>query len=318
MIAPVRLAQECHRLGLGEEEALGLAVSGGPDSLALLILAQQIMPASIKVATVDHGLRAEAAEEAAHVAAICADLGVPHATLNVTVPAGGNVMARARAERYSALGAWAAREGLRHVATAHHADDLAETLLMRLNRASGIRGLGAMRERAMMPGRSDIMLLRPLLSATRAELVTVVERAGLTAAEDPSNLDPAYDRARVRKGLAEADWLDPMRLAASAVHLRDVADVLEFGARHEFAAQVSMSEDGRQLAYNPAAPRAVRFRVLEEVVTRLATEGSPRGDELARLLEALENGEKATLSGVMCTPRAGIWHFAAAPPRGEG
>lgn len=322
MIQPVRFAQECHRLGLREGEALGLAVSGGPDSLALLVLAQQVMPTAIKVATVDHGLRPEAAEEAAFVADVCADLGVPHETLAIVLEPGGNVQARAREARYAALGAWAAREGLRFVATAHHADDIAETLLMRLNRASGIRGLGAMRERALMPGRTDIMLIRPLLTVPRSELQTVVDRAGLEAVADPSNEDPAYDRARVRAALGEAGWLDPMRLATSAIHLRDAGDVLEFAARHEFAAQVTASEDGRQLAYNPAAPRSVRFRVLEEIVARFATEGTPRGEEVARLLSALESGEKATLAGVMCTPRAGVWHFAAAPLRnghnGEG
>ncbi|WP_066558584.1 tRNA lysidine(34) synthetase TilS [Croceicoccus bisphenolivorans] len=318
MNLPVRFAQECARLGLGNGETLGLAVSGGPDSLALLVLAQQAMPSAIKVATVDHGLRPEAADEAAFVARTCADLGVPHETLHVSLEPGGNVQARARGERYAALGAWASREGLRFVATAHHADDIAETLLMRLNRASGIRGLGAMRERGMMPGRSDIMLIRPLLTMPRAELAMIVERAGLEAVDDPSNADPAYDRARVRQGLADADWLDPMRLAASAIHLRDVADVLEFAARHEFAAQVSMSEDGSQLAYNPAGPRSVRFRVLEEIVARYASEGTPRGEEVARLLESLESGDKGTLAGVMCTPRAGVWHFTAAPPRNDG
>ncbi|RVQ67549.1 tRNA lysidine(34) synthetase TilS [Croceicoccus ponticola] len=318
MNLPVLFAQECVRLGLRKGEPLGLAVSGGPDSLALLVLAQQVMPTTIRVATVDHGLRPEAADEAAFVAQTCADLGVPHETLAVSLGKGGNVQARARAERYGALGSWAARQGLRFVATAHHADDLAETLLMRLNRASGLRGLGAMRDRATLPGRTDVMVIRPLLATPRSELATVVERAGLDPVDDPSNSDPAYDRARIRKGLAEADWLDPMRLAASAMHLRDAADVLEFGARHEFAAQVSMSDDGRQLAYNPAGPLAVRFRVLEELIARLATEGTPRGEEVARLLESLEAGEKATLAGVMCTPRAGVWHFAAAPPRNEG
>lgn len=318
MNLPVRFAQECGRLGLTEGEPLGLAVSGGPDSLALLVIAQQIIPTAIRVATVDHGLRPEAAQEAAHVAGLCADFGIPHETLHVHVPQGGNVMARARGERYAALGAWAAREKIRFVATAHHADDLAETLLMRLNRASGLRGLAAMRDRALMPGRNDVMLIRPLLSLSRADLASVVERAGLEPVDDPTNADPAYDRARIRQGLAQADWLDPMRLAASAVHLRDMADVLEFAARHEFAAQTNLSEDGRQLAYNPAGPRSVRFRVLEEIVARYATEGTPRGEEVARLLDTLESGEKATLAGVMCTPRAGVWHFTAAPPRSEG
>ena len=119
---------------------------------------------------------------------------------------------------------------------------------------------------------------------------------------------PGGTQGRVE--LLQGDLTDP--------DWRDAADILEFAARHEFAAQVTMSEDGGQFAYNPAGPRAVRFRVLEEIVARLATEGSPRGEQLARLMEALETGQKATLSGVMCTPRAGSWHFTAAPPRSEG
>ncbi|AKM10910.1 tRNA lysidine(34) synthetase TilS [Croceicoccus naphthovorans] len=319
MNLPVYFIQECRRLGLGEGQPLGLAVSGGPDSLALLVIAQQAMPNDIRVATVDHGLRPEAADEAAMVAAACADLGVPHETLTIRLEEGGNVQARAREARYGALGDWAAHQGLRFVATAHHADDLAETLLMRLNRGAGLRGLAAMRDRSPMPGRQGVALIRPLLKWPRSELVMTVERNGLTPAMDPSNEDPAYDRARVRAGLAGAEWLDPMRIAASALHLRDAADVLEFAARHEYAAQITTSEDGGQLAYLPAGPRAVRFRVLEEIIARFATEGQARGDELARLLESLESGQKATLAGVACTPRAGSWHFTHAPPRnGDG
>ena len=187
---------------------LGLAVSGGPDSLAMLVLAEAAIPGQFEVATVDHGLRPESAAECAAVAEICAARGIDCAVLAVTV-ASGNIQARARAARYAALGEWAERRGLSAIATAHHADDQAETLLMRLNRGSGLAGLTGVREARFMPG-SAVTLIRPLLGFRRHELAQVVEAAGLVPAQDPSNLDERYDRARIRRALAEMDWLDPV------------------------------------------------------------------------------------------------------------
>ncbi|MGD9665700.1 MAG: tRNA lysidine(34) synthetase TilS, partial [Novosphingobium sp.] len=155
---------------------LGLAVSGGPDSLALLLLAEAVAPGRIEVATVDHGLRPESADEADMVAQICAENRLRHETLKVTVPS-GNVQDAARGVRYNALADWATRRGLDAVATAHHADDQAETLLMRLNRASGVAGLAGVRARGKIPG-IDVPVLRPLLGWRRAELVEIVEAAG--------------------------------------------------------------------------------------------------------------------------------------------
>ncbi|MBO0750444.1 MAG: tRNA lysidine(34) synthetase TilS, partial [Porphyrobacter sp.] len=130
---------------------LGLAVSGGPDSLALLLLAHATLPGQFAVATVNHGLRPEAAAECAMVERVCAARGIPCTILQVKLAA-GNIQAEARATRYAALGEWAQREGLAGLATAHHADDQAETLLMRLNRASGLGGLAGVRSRGVVPG----------------------------------------------------------------------------------------------------------------------------------------------------------------------
>src|SRR5690349_4594682 len=107
---------------------VGLAVSGGPDSLALLLLAVRARPAGLRAATVDHQLRPESGAEAEAVAAICAQLRIPHETLPVRVE--GSVQAAARAARYAVLGQWCGRHGLTHLATAHHVDDQAETMLM--------------------------------------------------------------------------------------------------------------------------------------------------------------------------------------------
>ena len=203
---------------------LGLAVSGGPDSLALLVLAHAALPGRVEAATVDHGLRPEAGAEAAEVARVCEALGVPHAILPVDV-APGNLQAEARMARYAALAEWVEERGLAALATAHQADDQAETLLMRLNRASGVAGLAGARARGRVPG-TAIPLLRPVLEWRRAELGDVVRGAGLTAAEDPSNSDDRFDRVRMRKALAEADWIDVDAVARSAAHLAEADDAL--------------------------------------------------------------------------------------------
>src|SRR5918996_1752118 len=143
---------------------VGLAVSGGPDSLALLLLAAAARPGQIEAATVDHGFRPEARDEAATVAGICGKLGVPHTILTARgndVPTTA-IQERARRERYRLLGYWAEERGLGGLATAHHADDQAETLLMRLSRGSGVGGLGGTRRKRALS--EDVLLLRPLLS----------------------------------------------------------------------------------------------------------------------------------------------------------
>ncbi|HSJ79209.1 MAG TPA: tRNA lysidine(34) synthetase TilS [Erythrobacter sp.] len=145
---------------------LGLAVSGGADSLALLLLAHAALPGRIAVASIDHGLRPEAAGEVALVERIAGERGIPFTALTVTLAA-GNLQARAREARYRALADWAKKSGLGAVATAHHTDDQAETLLMRLNRGSGLGGLAGVRARSVI-GDGELLLLRPLLGWRKA------------------------------------------------------------------------------------------------------------------------------------------------------
>jgi tRNA(Ile)-lysidine synthase len=204
---------------------LGLAVSGGPDSLALLLLAHAAIPGRFAVATIDHGLRAEAAAECAMVEQVCAERGIPCSVLKVRL-APGNIQAQARAVRYATLAQWVGREELSALVTAHHADDQAETLLMRLNRASGLSGLAGVRARSKLFG-ADLMVLRPLLHWRRSELAAIVERAGIEPVSDPSNDDDRFDRVRIRKALADAPWLDVSAVASSAAHLADAEEALE-------------------------------------------------------------------------------------------
>ena len=298
---------------LPNADRIGLAVSGGPDSLALLLLAYQTGPGSFEVASVDHGLRPESAAEAAMVGQICADLGIPHATLRPTLAATGNLQANARAARYAALGEWASARGLTAIVTAHHADDQAETLLMRLARGAGVRGLAGMRSAATVPGHPGLPLLRPLLGWRKAELEAVVAQAGLEPARDPSNRNPRFTRAQVRAGLAASPWLDPAALAASAAHLAEADSALDWAAAREWNERVSPDETA--LTYRPLAPRAVQLRVLERLIATLGHEGSPRGAEIARLHAALSAGRVATLGGVRAAARPDGWRFRPAPPR---
>lgn len=289
---------------------LGIAVSGGPDSLALLLLAQAARPGRIAAATVDHGLRAANAAEAGMVAALCGRLGIPHATLSVTLAA-GNLQAEARAARYVALADWMGREGVAAVATAHHADDQAETLLLRLNRGSGAAGLAGVRARGQVPG-TRLPLIRPLLGWRREELAALVAQAGLAAADDPSNRDDRFDRARIRKALAGADWLDVPALAASAAHLADADAALDWAAAREWQEGVARAPLG--LVYRPQAPRAVALRVLTRIVTELDGE-APRGSAVARLFDSLLARQPASIGGLVARPMPEGWTFSKAPPR---
>lgn len=293
-----------------ERARLGLAVSGGPDSTALLLLAAAALPGRVEVATVDHRLRPEGAREAAEVAALCARLGVAHVTLGIEV-APGNVQAEARAARYAAMADWIGRRGLAALATAHHADDQAETLLMRLNRASGVAGLAGTRGRGKVP-ETDIPLLRPLLGWRCAELAAIVAAAGIVAAEDPSNADDKYDRVRIRKALADADWLDVAAIARSAEHIAEADAALDWMAALEWRSCVRKEPMG--LGYRPQAPRAVVLRVIARIVREL--EGvEPRGSAVARLLDALIEGRPSSIGELVVRANAGRWSFSKAPVR---
>jgi tRNA(Ile)-lysidine synthase len=290
------------------EARLGIAVSGGPDSCALLLLAAAALPGRIAAATVDHGLREASAGEARFVAELCEAIGVEHAVLPVTVEA-GNVQAQARTARYRALADWAGQHGIAALATAHHADDQAETLLLRLNRASGVAGLAGVRERGVAPD-SDLLLVRPLLGWRRAELESVVAAAGLTAVADPSNLDDRFDRVRLRKALAGADWLDPLALAQSASHLADADDAIEWAARREWHEAVRPQPFG--LVYRRRAPRAVALRVMARIIREIGGDEA-RGGQVARLLDSLESGAPASIGSLVARPERDGWAFSKAP-----
>ncbi|WP_277601975.1 tRNA lysidine(34) synthetase TilS [Altererythrobacter sp. BO-6] len=298
------------RLGAGSAR-LGVAVSGGPDSLALLLLAAQARPGEVEAATVDHGLRPESADEAASVARLCEQLGVPHTTLKVTVAA-GNLQQEARQARYRALADWQAARGLDALLTAHHADDQAETLLMRLNRGSGLGGLAGVRAKGRNPV-SGGLVLRPLLDWRKAELEALVRDCGIEPVQDPSNRDDRFDRARIRKSLAAADWLDPPAIAQSAAWLEQAEAALVHYANAEWDALVGVSESAITYRPAPETPREIRLRVMARAIAQLG--GETRLSQVAELLDALERGESGNLAGVLARATPNGWIFTPEPPR---
>ena len=299
---------------------LGLAVSGGPDSLALLLLAHAALPGEIAVASVDHGLREEAASEVALVGQVCAALDVPFTPLKVQISR-GNLQARAREARYQALGEWAERCELGALATAHHADDQAETLLMRLSRGSGLAGLAGVRASSHVPGHEDLLLIRPLLSWRKAELQDIVASAGITPAFDPSNKDPSFDRVRVREHLAAHDWLDPKQLTQSASNLGEAWLALQWFAEIDWEDMVH--RDGTTITYYANVPRAVAVETITRIIGELG--GMVSRSEAGRAFDRLWQGENAALGGVLAVPgvekleKIGVdmraWRFSPEPPR---
>jgi len=297
-------------------ERLGLAVSGGPDSLALLLLCSAARPGSVEAASVDHGLRPESRAEAAMVADLCARLGVPHATLVVewNVSPSSAIQEQAREARYGALAAWMRDSAIGTLLTAHHLDDQAETLLMRLNRGAGVRGLAGMRPSSAVLGHPELRLLRPLLGWRRRELLAVCKSAGLSPAADPSNDDPRFERVRVRRAIEQADWLDCESLARSASNLAAADEALEWAAAEE-RSRATRTDEG--IVYRPSdAPPEILRRVVERIVRQLAAEGPSelRGRELDRLIAELMAGRIATLRGVRCSGGA-EWRFTRANRR---
>jgi tRNA(Ile)-lysidine synthase len=334
------LAREARALfaDLATSDSLILAVSGGPDSTALLLLAARWRAGlrrgpDLVAVTVDHGLRPAAAAEAAAVRRLARQLGVAHRTLawRGDKPSTGLQQA-AREARYRLLAEAAERAGARHILTAHTLDDQAETVLFRLARGSGLSGLGAMSRIAPLPvgGHGGLLLVRPLLEMPKARLIATCEAAGTGFVADASNADPRFARTRLRALLpALADeGLDARRLAQVAVRLRRADDALEavVDAACKSACIGPWPEggpillDARDLARLPAE---IRLRLLRRAVQQRAQEGAVELGKLEALLAALDAAMAAglelrrTLAGALLTLADDRLVIEAAPPRGK-
>lgn len=305
-------------IGRAPGEAVLLAVSGGPDSMAMLALAHAALPGGVAVATVDHKLRAAAADEAALVARWCAGHGVPHAVLVPAAPiAGASLQARARTARYALLADHARAIGAACIATAHHVDDQAETFLMRAARGSGAAGLGGVRARTVIAG---AVVVRPLLDWRRAELRAIVRRLDMAFVDDPANADPRHDRTRFRRLLDANEWLDAPNLARAAAALAEVDGDVRAITDWLWAERAVTS--GASVAVRHAGlPRELARRVVRRAIgaVRAAAgiEAPPwsESSNVEALLDSLAAGRRGTQAGVIAAPGAEDWRFRPAPPR---
>lgn len=303
-----RFRAEVARLtGPAGDQRFGIAVSGGPDSMALLLLAAGAFPGQVEAATVDHGLRPESAGEAVMVASWCAARGIPHMILQPERPVAGNIQAGARAMRYALLERWRHSRGIDWLMTAHHADDQLETVLMRLNRGSGVSGLAGIRARRET-------VLRPLLGWRKTELTALAKAAGMPVALDPSNVDMRFDRAALRARLADTHWLDPMAASRSAAALADAEEALAWMTREIAAHHISRSGETLRLSL-PKVPREMKRRLLLHLLAMADPEAQPpRGDTLDDAMVRLEAGGKASI-GEWLLQGGEQWTLAPAPPR---
>jgi tRNA(Ile)-lysidine synthase len=327
--------------------ALVLAVSGGPDSIALMWLAARWRRALARgpqliAVTVDHGLRPEAAREAREVKRLARSLDLPHRTLRWTgaKPETG-LPAAARSARYRLLAQAARQSHATHILTAHTRDDQAETLLMRLLRGSGIAGLAAM---ARESERDGLRLARPLLDVSKSQLIATLKKAGIDFADDPTNRDVSFTRPRIRAVMpalaAEGgDARSLARLASRLARANAAVEVLAEGAERYLALRdrqaeidvASRTAKTFDMAAFAAMPEEIRLRLLLRAINRFGHEGPAELGKVEALLAALDrtaahsagrsrpkSGQprlKQTLAGALVSLAGGRLRIEPAPPR---
>ncbi len=311
--------------------AIVLAVSGGPDSIALMWLAARWRRALARgpqliAVTVDHGLRPEAAREARDVKRLAQSLDLPHRTLRWTgaKPKTG-LPAAAREARYRLLTQAARTGGATHILTAHTRDDQAETLLMRMLRGSGIAGLAAM---ARVSERDGVWLARPLLDISKSQLIATLNKARIGFADDPTNRDPGFTRPRLRAimpALAEegGDARNLARLAARLARANAALEVLVDGAERYLAlTDRDAARPGFDATAFVAMPEEIRLRLLKRAIDRVGREGPAELGKVEALLGVLDQTVaggrpklKQTLAGAIISLIGTRLRIEPAPPR---
>ena len=311
--------------------AIVLAVSGGPDSIALMWLVARWRRAlargpQLMAVTVDHGLRPEAAREARDVKRLARTLDLSHRTLRWTgtKPKTG-VPAAAREARYRLLAQAARAGGATHILTGHTRDDQAETLLMRMLRGSGIAGLAAM---ARETERDGVRLARPLLDIPKSRLVATLQKARIDFADDPTNQDVSFTRPRLRAilpVLAEegGDSRNLARLASRLARANAAVEVLADGAeRYLSLRDRDPQRPGFDAGVFTALPEEIRVRLLKRAIDRAGHEGPAELGKVETLLGILEQAVaggagklKQTLAGAVISLAGGRIRVEPAPPR---
>jgi len=316
---------------LGKYDRVGLAVSGGRDSVAMMHLVAAARDRSspfpeIIVYSVDHGLRAAAADECRQVAEWAGNLGLAHRILTWRGERPvANVQAAARDIRYGMLSEAAKSDGVSALATAHHLEDQAETFLLRLARGSGVRGLSGMSEVASF---RDLVVLRPLLDVSRRHLEEVLRETGRDWIDDPSNDQDRYERVRIRKAgeSLAAIGLTPRRIAETARSLQRAQAALDHYAARVVSNAVKVHAHGFVSVNWPALqnePKEVVLRVLAQLIEAVSgADYPPRLSALERLSARIcdhSGGRRlvATLSGCAFERDGGdVWIYREAGRRG--
>lgn len=282
---------------------LGVAVSGGGDSVALLhILSRCFEPDSVELfaVTVDHGLRKEAADEALAVQSLAARLNIPHTTLRwQRKDTSGNLQEKAREARYQLISEWAKGQDISVFAIGHTADDQAETVLMRLARAAGVDGLAAMPLKRTIFG---INLIRPMLGLTRKQLRDYLLDQGMEWTEDPTNHDMAFERVRTRKALKHLSDLGITStvlsdVAGNMARVREALDWYCFLAARDMAA-IRGGDVLFDLRKFRALPDEIARRLLVRAISWVGgSVHGPRRVPLGLALESIRAGRACTLAG---------------------
>lgn len=318
----LRAAVDTAIAGFGSDARIGVAVSGGGDSMALLSLLLDLRSDGgppLFAATVDHGLRDGSRAEALKVAAFCAANDVPHDILTWRDNDGpGNLQDRARAARRDLLTDWAKRNELDALMLGHTMDDQAETVLMRLARGSGVDGLAAM---SMCGQWGDLPVLRPLLGKRRAALRAYLKSAGVAWVEDPSNEDDRFDRVRTRKAIA-ALGMSVERLATTAsamARARKALEAIAAQAAQSVLRQVAGCQVIDTAGWEACDPET-RLRLLAGCIGWVnGNPYRPRLSSLTRVADQVLADRTATVSGCVLIPKAGTIIVArevqAAPDR---
>ncbi|MCY4179486.1 MAG: tRNA lysidine(34) synthetase TilS [Litoreibacter sp.] len=289
---------------------IGLAVSGGGDSIAMLHLFAPLAAArsaQLFVATVNHGLRKEASDEARFVAEVCAEYHLPHEVLSWDDWDGsGNVQSEARAARYRLLSEWSTANSLDVVALGHTCDDVAETFLMRLARGSGLDGLAAMERHFERYGAT---FARPLLGLRRETLRLFLASHGYRWCEDPSNEDARFQRVKTRSVLKELASLgvDSEEIARAAGELQSVKSLIRRYTK-ETAEKIVEFQGGdlvvAQAAWR-AVPREMQRRLLNAMLQWVGgTDYPPRAEAVAELQAQLLANSTHSLNGCLVTQSA--------------
>lgn len=306
--------------------ALGIAVSGGGDSMALLAMAREWRDGQagrqVFSATVDHNLRPESGDEAKSVAQIAASWDIPHQILTWTDAPNGNLQASARDARRRLLADWAGQVNIPVVCLGHTRDDVAETFLMRLARGSGVDGLSRMSQTFFANGQ---VFARPMLMLARDDLRDMLRTRGITWIDDPSNDDTRFDRVRVRQAMAH---LAPLgitaeQLANTATRLSATRDVLEAEGRALADRVMSLDEFGVIRIDRSALLSAHvehQMRLLSRVFRDVSENGfAPRRAALDRVQGLIDAGVgRETLCGMIVTATSGALIMHREPARMPG